>query len=96
MPFISLVPLESLSNIKVFIVLFMLMDYILMCRWKALDFAELKRSSISFFDIEKPETAVSRWSRARKRAAKVIFSYDLHYNKLMLSIERLVNFFLCI
>lgn len=42
-----------------------------MHRWKALDFAELKRSSISFFDIEKPETALSRWSRARKRAAKV-------------------------
>ncbi|KAK6945418.1 hypothetical protein RJ641_026520 [Dillenia turbinata] len=39
--------------------------------WKLLDFAELKRSSISFFDIEKPETAVSRWSRARTRAAKV-------------------------
>ena len=39
--------------------------------WKALDFAELKRSSISFFDIEKPETAISRWSRALKRAAKV-------------------------
>ncbi|KAL5067492.1 hypothetical protein RYX36_018379 [Vicia faba] len=40
-------------------------------KWRALDFAELKRSSISFFDIEKPETAISRWSRARKRAAKV-------------------------
>ncbi|GLT62070.1 hypothetical protein SLA2020_347350 [Shorea laevis] len=39
--------------------------------WKLLDFAELKRSSISFFDIEKPETALSRWSRARTRAAKV-------------------------
>ncbi|KAK9128349.1 hypothetical protein Syun_017146 [Stephania yunnanensis] len=39
--------------------------------WKLLDFAELKRSSVSFFNIEKPETAVSRWSRARKRAAKV-------------------------
>ncbi|XP_058068920.1 IQ domain-containing protein IQM1-like [Magnolia sinica] len=39
--------------------------------WKALDFAALKRSSVSFFDIEKPETAVSRWSRARTRAAKV-------------------------
>ncbi|KAF5473998.1 hypothetical protein F2P56_005941 [Juglans regia] len=39
--------------------------------WKLLDFAELKRSSISFFDIEKPETASSRWSRARTRAAKV-------------------------
>ncbi|KAI4348825.1 hypothetical protein L6164_009500 [Bauhinia variegata] len=39
--------------------------------WKLLDFAELKRSSISFFDIEKPETATSRWSRARTRAAKV-------------------------
>ncbi|KAH9740634.1 IQ domain-containing protein IQM2 [Citrus sinensis] len=39
--------------------------------WKLLDFAELKRSSISFFDIEKNETAISRWSRARTRAAKV-------------------------
>ncbi|XAR70057.1 hypothetical protein NMG60_11001877 [Bertholletia excelsa] len=39
--------------------------------WKLLDFAELKRSSISFFDIEKPETAISRWSRARTKAAKV-------------------------
>ncbi|XP_068637350.1 IQ domain-containing protein IQM2-like [Aristolochia californica] len=39
--------------------------------WKLLDFAVLKRSSVSFFDIERPETAVSRWSRARTRAAKV-------------------------
>jgi hypothetical protein len=41
------------------------------CRWKLLDFALLKRNSVSFFDIEKPETAVSKWSRARMRAAKV-------------------------
>lgn len=41
------------------------------CRWKLLDFAELKRSSISFFEIEKHESAISRWSRARTRAAKV-------------------------
>ncbi|KAF8041112.1 hypothetical protein BT93_B3129 [Corymbia citriodora subsp. variegata] len=39
--------------------------------WKLLDFAELKRSSISFFDDGKHETAISRWSRARTRAAKV-------------------------
>ncbi|XP_073150490.1 LOW QUALITY PROTEIN: IQ domain-containing protein IQM6-like [Henckelia pumila] len=39
--------------------------------WKLLDFAELKRSSVSFFDIERPETAISRWSRARTKAAKV-------------------------
>ncbi|RZC81906.1 hypothetical protein C5167_044488 [Papaver somniferum] len=39
--------------------------------WKALDFAALKQSSVSFFNIEKPETAVSRWARARTRAAKV-------------------------
>ncbi|XP_044505288.1 IQ domain-containing protein IQM2-like [Mangifera indica] len=39
--------------------------------WKLLDFAELKRSSVSFFDIEKHETAISRWSRAKNRAAKV-------------------------
>ncbi|KAH0450911.1 hypothetical protein IEQ34_021603 [Dendrobium chrysotoxum] len=41
------------------------------CRWKLLDFALLKRSSVSFFDIDKPESAVSKWSRARTRAAKV-------------------------
>ncbi|CAA3026475.1 Hypothetical predicted protein [Olea europaea subsp. europaea] len=39
--------------------------------WKALDFAALKRSSVSFFNVEKPETAISRWARARTRAAKV-------------------------
>nr|KYP56900.1 hypothetical protein KK1_003151 [Cajanus cajan] len=39
--------------------------------WKALDFAELKCSSILFFEIEKHETSVSRWSRARTKAAKV-------------------------
>ena len=39
--------------------------------WKALDFAALRRSSVSFFDEHKQETAVSRWGRARTRAAKV-------------------------
>ncbi|XP_039061058.1 IQ domain-containing protein IQM6-like [Hibiscus syriacus] len=39
--------------------------------WELLDFAELKRTSVSFFEIEKQKTAVSRWSRARTRAAKV-------------------------
>ncbi|KAG6588050.1 IQ domain-containing protein IQM5, partial [Cucurbita argyrosperma subsp. sororia] len=39
--------------------------------WKAIDFANLERSSVSFYNIEKPETAVSRWARARTRAAKV-------------------------
>ncbi|KAK4797715.1 hypothetical protein SAY86_030041 [Trapa natans] len=35
-----------------------------------LDFAELKRSSISFFDIERPETAISRWWRVGKGLSK--------------------------
>ncbi|CAK9179944.1 unnamed protein product [Ilex paraguariensis] len=39
--------------------------------WKALDFAALNRSSVSFFTNEKAESAVSRWTRARTRAAKV-------------------------
>ncbi|PKA64258.1 hypothetical protein AXF42_Ash009478 [Apostasia shenzhenica] len=39
--------------------------------WKALDFASLKHSSISYFDVEKPQTAISRWARARTRVAKV-------------------------
>ncbi|TXG68526.1 hypothetical protein EZV62_003461 [Acer yangbiense] len=39
--------------------------------WKGLDFAALRRSSVSFFNSDKSETAVSRWARARVRAAKV-------------------------
>ncbi|GMI86060.1 IQ-motif protein 1, embryo sac development arrest 39 [Hibiscus trionum] len=39
--------------------------------WKALEFAALRRSSVSFFNSNKSETAVSRWARARTRAAKV-------------------------
>ncbi|XP_022842106.1 IQ domain-containing protein IQM1-like isoform X1 [Olea europaea var. sylvestris] len=39
--------------------------------WKTLDFEALKRCSVSFFNNEKPETAVSRWARARTRAARV-------------------------
>ncbi|KAM7507506.1 hypothetical protein LguiA_017959 [Lonicera macranthoides] len=39
--------------------------------WKLLDFATLEQSSVSFFNIEKPQTAVSRWSRGRTKAAKV-------------------------
>lgn len=37
--------------------------------WKALDFASLKHSS--YFNVEKPQTAISRWARARTRVAKV-------------------------
>lgn len=51
-----------------------MLNFDLLCRWKLLDFAVLKCSSVSFFEIEKPETAVSRWSRARTRAAKVLIS----------------------
>ncbi|XWS16211.1 hypothetical protein CRYUN_Cryun34aG0065700 [Craigia yunnanensis] len=39
--------------------------------WKALEFAALRRCSVSFFNSNKSETAVSRWARARTRAAKV-------------------------
>ncbi|CAF1862553.1 hypothetical protein Bca4012_033261 [Brassica carinata] len=39
--------------------------------WKTLDSAALKLSSVSFFEEEKHETAVSKWARARTRAAKV-------------------------
>ena len=42
--------------------------------WKVLDLAELKQSSVSFFDVKKPESAVSRWARAKTRAAKVRFN----------------------
>ncbi|XP_016483953.1 IQ domain-containing protein IQM5 [Nicotiana tabacum] len=40
-------------------------------RWKALDFAALRQSSMSFFDIGKTETTVSRWARAKTMASKV-------------------------
>eukprot|EP01018_Ginkgo_biloba_P016190 Gb_10224 [translate_table: standard] len=39
--------------------------------WQVLDSVALKRSTVSFFDIGKPETAFSRWSRAGLKAAKV-------------------------
>eukprot|EP01018_Ginkgo_biloba_P001378 Gb_31509 [translate_table: standard] len=39
--------------------------------WQAIDFVTLKQTTVSFFDVDKPETAVSRWSRARVKAAKV-------------------------
>lgn len=48
-------------------------------RWKALDFASLEHSSVSFFKVEKPETAASRWARARTRAAKVMkWEHPIH------------------
>ncbi|KAK6912833.1 hypothetical protein RJ641_022434 [Dillenia turbinata] len=37
--------------------------------WKALDFAALKRAT--FFNIEKPDSPHSRWSRAKAKVAKV-------------------------
>ncbi|KAK1678798.1 hypothetical protein QYE76_039646 [Lolium multiflorum] len=39
--------------------------------WELLDFAQLRRSSVSFFEIQKQESAVSKWARARTRAAIV-------------------------
>ncbi|KAJ4749860.1 Calmodulin-binding protein [Rhynchospora pubera] len=39
--------------------------------WKALDFASLTGQSVSFFKVEKQESASSKWARARKRVAKV-------------------------
>ncbi|CAH8377914.1 unnamed protein product [Eruca vesicaria subsp. sativa] len=39
--------------------------------WKTLDAAALNISSVSFFEEEKHEPAVSKWVRARTRAAKV-------------------------
>lgn len=41
--------------------------------WQAIEFATLKQNTQSFFDDgkRKPDTAVSRWSRGRVKAAKV-------------------------
>lgn len=45
--------------------------FYIMCRWKLVDSVEPKHNAISFFDIDRPETAVSRWSRAMTKAAMV-------------------------
>ncbi|XVE70897.1 hypothetical protein DITRI_Ditri10aG0107000 [Diplodiscus trichospermus] len=39
--------------------------------WKTLDSAALRRCSVSFYDTEKQETVISKWARAKTRAAKV-------------------------
>ncbi|XP_060206624.1 IQ domain-containing protein IQM6-like isoform X2 [Lycium barbarum] len=39
--------------------------------WRALDFATLRQSSVSFFDIAKTESVVSRWKRAKIWASKI-------------------------
>ncbi|KAI4380353.1 hypothetical protein MLD38_006553 [Melastoma candidum] len=39
--------------------------------WKAIDFAALKHSSVSFYKKDKAETVGSRWARAKTRVAKV-------------------------
>lgn len=39
--------------------------------WKVLDFALLKNSSVSFFNDHKQEAAISKWARAKTRAAMV-------------------------
>ncbi|KAL7170461.1 hypothetical protein ACSBR2_035357 [Camellia fascicularis] len=39
--------------------------------WQAIDYARLNRSTISFFNFSKPETAASRWNRIRLNASKV-------------------------
>ena len=59
--------LASVNNV------FQVADFFFKClnRWKTLDSAALKLSSVSFFEEEKHETAVSKWARARTRAAKV-------------------------
>ncbi|KAE8664168.1 putative Histidine-containing phosphotransfer protein [Hibiscus syriacus] len=39
--------------------------------WQVLDYARLKRSTISFFNDLKPETAASRWNRVLLNASKI-------------------------
>ncbi|KAK7280818.1 hypothetical protein RIF29_08327 [Crotalaria pallida] len=56
--------------------------------WKLLDFAELKHSTISFFDIEKHEAAISRWSRAKARAAKESNSLPQYYPPIQFKVGK--------
>ncbi|KAI3938548.1 hypothetical protein MKW98_016053 [Papaver atlanticum] len=41
-----------------------------------------KRSSVSFFNIEKPKTAVSRWARTGTRAAKIDQRFPFHISTI--------------
>ncbi|XWS26430.1 hypothetical protein CRYUN_Cryun26dG0031600 [Craigia yunnanensis] len=51
--------------------------------WKTLDSAALGRCSVSFYDIEKQETVISKWARAKTRAAKIDprhrYGHNLHF-----------------
>ncbi|RWW80233.1 hypothetical protein BHE74_00011434 [Ensete ventricosum] len=60
--------------------------------WKLLDFALLKQSSVSFFDIEKPESAMSRWSRATIRAAKAVWPHSGHYRPTEENFQEFMSF----
>ncbi|XP_055807356.1 IQ domain-containing protein IQM3-like [Solanum dulcamara] len=39
--------------------------------WQAIDYARLNHSTISFFNVPQPETAISRWNRITLNASKV-------------------------
>ncbi|PRQ46875.1 hypothetical protein RchiOBHm_Chr2g0093701 [Rosa chinensis] len=55
--------------------------------WKTLDSAALKQSSVSLFNVEKSETAVSRWARARTRAAKIGKGFSKDEKAQMLALQ---------
>ncbi|XP_027167852.1 IQ domain-containing protein IQM1-like [Coffea eugenioides] len=49
-----------------------IVDTVEKLRWRILDVTSLMRSSVTFVSLEQPETAVSRWSRAKIRVAKLV------------------------
>ncbi|KAI3825608.1 hypothetical protein L1987_07103 [Smallanthus sonchifolius] len=58
--------------------------------WKALDFALLNHSTISFFDFEKPESAASHWnsiSLNTSKLGKVKFSLSLDWKAHKLAFQ---------
>nr|GEU96586.1 ATP-dependent DNA helicase PIF1 [Tanacetum cinerariifolium] len=61
-------PLEFLNSLNVTLMMMLAAKGL---RWKLFDFTELKRSSMSYLDLNKHMKAISRWSRSRTRAAKV-------------------------
>ncbi|KAK3228466.1 hypothetical protein Dsin_000347 [Dipteronia sinensis] len=50
--------------------------------WQALDYARLNRSTVSFFNFSKPETAASRWTRISLNASKACLCEDANAQKL--------------
>lgn len=69
----------------------MVNKFFINCRKNLLDLVELNYNSVSFFDLLKKESAISRWSRAGKRAAMVnLIEFFFYLNQFYFSFKNLI------